>query len=82
MNFSIPLCGKYFFWQPSTTLVNMRFCKHVPNSNKNKNMKSSNPYLRPKMVFLASETLLSLSGAMKKTFLLDFERYDLANGKE
>jgi hypothetical protein len=43
---------KINFWQPSTILVNMRFCTHVPNSNKNKNMKSGNPYLRPKMVFL------------------------------
>jgi hypothetical protein len=50
---------KIFFWQPSTTLVSMRFCEHVPNSNKNKNMKLGNPYLCPKMVFLASETLLS-----------------------
>jgi hypothetical protein len=31
-------------------------------------MKSSNPYLRPKMVFLASETLLSLLDKWKKTF--------------
>jgi hypothetical protein len=55
---------------------------HVTNSNKNKNMKSGNPYLRPKMVFLASKTLLSLSGAAEKNFLFDFECYDLANGKE
>jgi hypothetical protein len=63
-------------------LVNMRFCIHVPNSNKNKNMKSGNPHLCPKMVFLASKTLLSLLGAVEKNFLFDFERYDLANGKE
>jgi hypothetical protein len=62
--------------------MNMRFYTHVPKSNKNKNMKSSNPYLRLKMVFLASKTLLSLSGAVEKNFLFDFERYDLANGKE
>jgi hypothetical protein len=73
---------KIFFWQPSTTLVNMRFCTNVPNSNKNKNMKSGNPYLHPKMAFLASETLLSLSGVVEKNLLFDFERYDLANGKE
>jgi hypothetical protein len=60
----------------------MRFCIHVPNSNKNKNMKSGNPYLSPKMVCLASKTLLSLLGAMEKNFLFDFEHYDLANGKE
>jgi hypothetical protein len=60
----------------------MRFCTHVPNSNENKNMKSGNPYLRPKMDFLTSKKLLSLSGAVEKNFLFDFERYDLANGKE
>jgi hypothetical protein len=31
-------------------------------------MKSSNAYLCPKMVFLASETLLSLSGEVEKNF--------------
>jgi hypothetical protein len=82
VNFSIFLCGKLFFWQPSATLVNMRFCTHVPNLKKNKNMKFGNPYLCPKMVFLASKTLLSLSGTVEKNFLFDFECYDLANGKE
>jgi hypothetical protein len=33
-------------------------------------MKSGNPYLRPKMVFLASKTLLSLLGTVEKTFCL------------
>jgi hypothetical protein len=60
----------------------MRSCTHVPNSNKNKIMKSGNPYLHLKIVFLASETLLSLLGAVEKNFLFDFERYDLTNGKE
>jgi hypothetical protein len=82
VNFSIPLHGKYFFWQPSTTLVNMRFCTHVPNSTRNKSVKSSKPYLGPKMVFLAPETLLYLSGTMEKNFLFDFECYDLANSME
>jgi hypothetical protein len=45
-------------------------------------MKSGNPYLRPKMVFLASKTLLSLSSAVGKNLLIDFEHYDLTNGKE
>jgi hypothetical protein len=45
-------------------------------------MKSGNPYLCPKMVFLASKTLLSLSGAVEKNFLFDSGRYDLANNKE
>jgi hypothetical protein len=70
VNFSLPLGGKYLFCHPSTTLVNMGFCTHVPNSSKNKNMKSCNPYLRPKMVFLASKTLLSLLGTVEKTFSL------------
>jgi hypothetical protein len=55
---------------------------HVPNSPKNKNLKSGKPYLPLKMVFLASETLLSFSGAVENNFLFDFERYDLANSKE
>jgi hypothetical protein len=54
---------------------------HVPNSTENKNMKSGNPYLRPKMVFLASKTLLSLLGTVEKNFFFDFERCDLANHK-
>jgi hypothetical protein len=82
VNFSIPLCEKYFFWQPSTTLVNMRFCKHGPNSTRNKIMKSSKPYLSPKMVFLAPKTLLYRSGAMEKNFFFDSKPYDLAIGKE
>jgi hypothetical protein len=34
------------------------------------------------MVFLASETLLYLSGIVEKNFFFDFEPYDLPNGKE
>jgi hypothetical protein len=51
-----------FFSQCSTLLVGIRFCRHVPNSTKNKNMKFLNPYLLQKMVFLASKTLLSPFG--------------------
>jgi hypothetical protein len=65
VNFCIPLRGKYFFWQPSTPLVNMRFFTHVPNSTMNKNLRSGKPYQRRKMVLMASKTLLSLS---EKTF--------------
>jgi hypothetical protein len=36
-------------------------------------VKSGEPYLRPKMVFLAPETLLYLLGTMEKNFLFDFE---------
>jgi hypothetical protein len=48
--------------------VNMRFCTHVPNSTMNKNLRSGKPYRCRKMVFLASKTLLSLSGTVEKTF--------------
>jgi hypothetical protein len=58
----------------------MRFCTHVPNSTRNKNVKSGKPYLSPKMVFLAPKTLLYLSGIIKENFFFDFEPYDLANG--
>jgi hypothetical protein len=54
----------------------------IPNSTRNKNVKSGEPYLSPKMVFLAPETLLYLSGTMEKNYFFDFEPYDLANGKE
>jgi hypothetical protein len=60
----------------------MRFSTHVPNSTRNKNVKSGKPYLRPKIIFLAPQTLLYLSGKVEKNFLFDFERYYLANGKE
>jgi hypothetical protein len=70
VNFSIPLCGKYFFWQPSTTLVNMRFCTHVPNSSRNKSVKSSKPYLHPKMVFWPPKHCCTSQAQWKKTFSL------------
>jgi hypothetical protein len=60
----------------------MRFCTHVPNSTRNKNVKSGKPYLCPKMVFLAPKTLLYLSGTVGKNKFFDFEPYDLANAKE
>jgi hypothetical protein len=65
-----------------TPLVDVRFCTHVPNSTRNNNVKSGKPYLRPKMVFLAPKTLLSLLGIVEKNFFFDFEPYDLANGRE
>jgi hypothetical protein len=48
----------------------------------NKNLRSGKPYPRRKMVFLASKTLLSLSGTVEKNFFFNFGCYDLANGKE
>ena len=70
VNFSIPLCGKLFFWQPSTTLVNMRFCIHVPNSNKNKTMKFGNSYLCLKMIFWPPKHCCPSRAQWKKTFCL------------
>ena len=68
MNFSIPLCEKWHFFQGSISLVDMKFCWHVHNSPRNKNLKSPNPYLLYKMVFLASKTLLYPLSTRKKLF--------------
>jgi hypothetical protein len=72
----------FIFSQCSTLLVGMRVWRHVPNSIKNKNMKSFNSYPLKKMVFLASKTLLSTFGPGDKNFLINFDRYNLANSKE
>jgi hypothetical protein len=40
------------------------------------------PYLLLKMVFLAFKTLLSPLGAGEKNFFINFELYDLSNGKD
>jgi hypothetical protein len=42
VNFSTPLCAKWLFFQGSIHFVDMRFCLHVPNSPRNKNLKSLN----------------------------------------
>jgi hypothetical protein len=42
---------KMIFFSMSHTLVNMRFCKHVPNSPSTKILKRPIPYLLKKMVF-------------------------------
>jgi hypothetical protein len=67
---------KMIFSQCSTPLVGMRFCGHVPNSLRNKNMERLIPYLLKKMVFLAFKTLLSPFGAGEKNFFVNFEHYD------
>jgi hypothetical protein len=46
----------------------MRFCGHVPNSLRNKNLKRLIPYLLLKVVFLDPKRLLSLLDRGKKTF--------------
>ena len=67
VNFSIPLCAKWHFSR-FHSLVDMRFCSHVPNSHRNKNLKSLNPYLLYKMVFLASKTLMYPLSIGKRIF--------------
>jgi hypothetical protein len=54
--------NKIFFY------VTHLFYRHVPNSTRNKNMKSQNPNLLRKLVFLASKTLLSPLSIGKKLF--------------
>jgi hypothetical protein len=68
VNFSIPLWTKWRFFQSSISLVDMRFCEHVPNPPRNKNLKSFNPYLLYKMVFLVPKTLLYPLSTWKKNF--------------
>jgi hypothetical protein len=48
----------------------------------NKNFEVWQAIPMPKNGFLASKTLLSLSGAVEKNFFFNFECYDLTNGKE
>jgi hypothetical protein len=65
----------------SRFLKGKRFCEHVPNSPKNKNLKRLIPYLLEKVVFLDPKRLLSPSNMGKENFFFNFECYDLANGK-
>jgi hypothetical protein len=59
VNFSIPPCGNWWFSQGSTPRVGMRFCGHVPNSPRNKNLKRLILNLLKKVVFLDPKRLLS-----------------------
>jgi hypothetical protein len=59
---------KKFILQPSTTLMNMRFCTHVCNSPKNKNLNSERSYLCPKMVFGHSKHCCTPRAQWEKTF--------------
>jgi hypothetical protein len=77
VNFSIPRCGKYFFWQPSTILANMRFCTHVPNSTRNKNVKSGKPYLCPKWFFWPTKHCCTSLAQWKKTFCFTLDLMSL-----
>jgi hypothetical protein len=71
----------YFYCQKTAFVFEFQ---HTPlrKRTRNKNVRSHKPYLSPKMVFLAPETLLYLSGTVEKNFFFDFEPYDLTNGKE
>jgi hypothetical protein len=82
MNFHTPPSIKCTFSQRSTPPVHMIFLVHVPNSPRNKNMKSGNPYLLQNVVFLASKTLLYPLGTYKKNFFFDFEPCDLTFSKQ
>jgi hypothetical protein len=73
MNSSTPTFTKCTFSPRSTPLMHMIFLVHVPNSPRNKNMKSGNPYLFQNMVFLASETLLYPLGTCRKNFFFHSE---------
>jgi hypothetical protein len=77
-----PPCGNWWFSQGSTHRVDMRFCGHVRNSPRNKNLKRLIPYLLQKVVFLDPKRLLSPSDRGKKNSFFNFECYDLTNGKE
>jgi hypothetical protein len=71
-----------FFSQCSTPLVDMRFCRHLPNSPRYKNKVLHNPCLLEKVSFLAFKTLLPPFGIRNKNFFVNFKYYDLANGNK
>jgi hypothetical protein len=60
----------------------MRFWGHLPNSLRNKNMEKHIPYYHKNGFFLPLELCCSLRAQGKKTFFVNFECYDLANGEE
>jgi hypothetical protein len=60
----------------------MRFCGHVLNSPRIKNLKRLIPYLLEREVFLDPKRLHPPLDRGKKNFFFNFECYDLANGKE
>jgi hypothetical protein len=62
--------------------VGMRFCGHVPNSPRNKNLKRLILNLLEKVAFLEPKRLMSPFGKGKRNFFINFECYDLTNGKE
>jgi hypothetical protein len=68
-------------FQGSIRLVVIRFSWHVPNSPRNKNLKSLNPFLLKNGFFGPQNSVVPLEHK-KKTLFFNFEHYDLANGME
>jgi hypothetical protein len=56
----------------------MRFCAHVPNSTRNKNVRFSKPYLSPKIGFFGPRNTAVPLGHSGKNIFFGFEPYDLA----
>jgi hypothetical protein len=75
VNFNIPICAKWCFSQGFVCLIGMGFCGHLPNSLRNKNLKSHNPYLLHRMVFMAHKTLLHPFSRGERNFYLNFIRF-------
>jgi hypothetical protein len=61
-------CGNWWFSQGSTPCVGVRFCGHVPNSPRNKNLKRLIPYLLEKVVFWTPKDCCPPLAGAKKTF--------------
>jgi hypothetical protein len=68
VNFSILPCGHWWFYQGSTPCVGMRFCGHVPNSPRNKNLKRLTLNLLGKVVFLDPKDCCPPFAGAKITF--------------
>jgi hypothetical protein len=62
--------------------MDMRFCRHIPNSPKDKNKMLHNPCLLEQVVFWDFKTLLSPFGIGEKNYFVSFKCYDLENNKE
>jgi hypothetical protein len=60
----------------------MRFCGHVPNSPRNKNLKRLILNLLEKWFSCTPKDCYSPLAGAKKLFFFNFECYDLINGKE
>jgi hypothetical protein len=82
VNFSLPPCGNWWYFQSSTPHVGMGFCGHVHNSPRNKNLKRLILNLLENLVFLDPKRLMSPFGKGQKKHFFNFECYDLTNGNE